>query len=111
MSSPENAPAPIGDAVLGLDPSVGLVSVVIPAWDEAETMEELVRGIRAVLEPRAREIEIIVVVPSPDDSTVGAARDAGATVLAQLRPGYGGALKGGLLAARGDFVVTMDKRG
>jgi len=106
--SPKSPPATTADAVSSADTRVDLVSVVIPAWDEGETMEELVRGVREALEPRAREIEIIVVVPTPDDSTAGPARNAGARVLAQMRPGYGGALKEGLLAARGEFVITMD---
>jgi dolichol-phosphate mannosyltransferase len=82
--------------------------VVIPAWNEAATMEELLRRLRAVLEPRARWLEILVIVPTPDDPTGAPARAGGARVLAQMRPGYGGALKEGLLAARGDYVVTLD---
>ncbi len=86
----------------------GLVSVVTPAWNEAPTMPELLRRIRAALDPVAAKVEIIVVVPSPDDPTATAARENGARVLYQKRPGYGGALKEGLLAAKGDYVVTMD---
>ena len=89
-------------------PAVGLVSVVIPAWNEAETMQELLGRIRAALEPLARETEILVVVPSPEDPTAEAARAGGATVIVQMRPGYGGALKEGLLASRGEYVITMD---
>jgi len=89
-------------------PAVGLVSVVIPAWNEAETMPELLGRIRAVLEPLAREIEILVVVPAPEDPTAEAARAGGAEVIVQMRPGYGGALKEGLLASRGEYVITMD---
>ena len=50
-------------------PALNLVSVVIPAWNEAETMAELVGRVRTTLEPLARATEIIVVVPSPDDPT------------------------------------------
>jgi dolichol-phosphate mannosyltransferase len=89
-------------------PAVGLVSVVIPAWNEAETMQELLGRIRAALEPLAREIEILVVVPAPEDAAAEAARAGGAEVLVQMRPGYGGALKEGLLASRGEYVITMD---
>jgi dolichol-phosphate mannosyltransferase len=89
-------------------PAVGLVSVVIPAWNEAETMPELLGRIRAALEPLAREIEILVVVPAPEDPTAEAARAGGAEVIVQMRPGYGGALKEGLLASRGEYVITMD---
>jgi glycosyltransferase involved in cell wall biosynthesis/predicted SAM-dependent methyltransferase len=89
-------------------PAMDLVSVVIPAWNEAATMAELLRRIRAVLEPLAREIEILIVVPTPEDPTAEAARAGDAKVIVQKRPGYGGALKEGLLASCGDYVVTMD---
>jgi dolichol-phosphate mannosyltransferase len=82
--------------------------VVIPAWNEAATMEELLRRVRGVLEPRARALEVLVVVPAPDDPSAAPARAGGARVLAQKRPGYGGALTEGLLAAGGDYVVTLD---
>jgi len=89
-------------------PPLELVSVVIPAWNEAETMPELIRRIRETLESLARASEILVVVPSPDDPTAAAARECGARVVVQMRPGYGGALKEGLLASRGEYVITMD---
>lgn len=86
----------------------GLVSVVMPAWDEASTMPELLRRIRATLDGVVAKLEILVIVPSAADETAAAARAGGAEVIIQKRPGYGGALKEGLLAARGEFVVTMD---
>jgi len=89
-------------------PPVDFVSVVIPAWNEPETMPELIGRVRSVLEPLAGKIEIVVVVPSPADPTAASARNAGAEILVQKRPGYGGALKEGLLASRGDYVITMD---
>jgi dolichol-phosphate mannosyltransferase len=100
------SPAPPGPAAATL--RVDFVSVVIPAWNEADTMPELLRRVRAVLEPLAGKLEILVVVPSPADPTAAAARSGGAEILVQKRPGYGGALKEGLLASRGDYVVTMD---
>jgi dolichol-phosphate mannosyltransferase len=104
MVEPAAAPAQPVTA----SPALNLVSVVIPAWNEAETMPELVRRIRETLAPLTRDSEILVVVPSPDDPTAAAARACGARVLVQMRPGYGGALKEGLLASRGEYVVTMD---
>lgn len=84
------------------------VSVVIPAWNEAETMAKLLDGVRGALAPLARHIEIIVVVPSRDDPTTAAAEKGGARVIVQERPGYGGALREGLAESSGDYVVTMD---
>ncbi|MDP6979286.1 MAG: methyltransferase domain-containing protein [Myxococcota bacterium] len=86
----------------------GLVSIVSPAWNEAPTMPEFLRRIRAALDGVAAKVEIIIVVPSPEDPTAGVARANGAQVIYQKRPGYGGALKEGLLAAKGEYVVTMD---
>lgn len=86
----------------------GLVSIVAPAWNEAPTMPEFLRRIREAMEGVAAKLEIIVVVPSPEDPTAAVARENGAQVIYQKRPGYGGALKEGLLAAQGEYVVTMD---
>jgi len=84
------------------------VSVVIPAADEAENIPSLLERLEKVLHAHARKHEIIVVVPSPEDPTCAAARERGARVVIQKRPGYGGALKEGILAAQFDYVVTMD---
>ena len=100
-STPIVAPGPTPAAV-------GLVSVVIPAWNEAETMEELLGRVRTALVPFAENVQIVVVVPNPEDPSGDAARAGGAEVIVQKRPGYGGALKEGFLATRGDYVITMD---
>jgi dolichol-phosphate mannosyltransferase len=84
------------------------VSVVVPAWDEAATIPELLTRLRKVLEPCTGQLEILVVVPTPDDATHAPAVAHGARVLIQKRPGYGGALREGLQAARGEWVITMD---
>jgi glycosyltransferase involved in cell wall biosynthesis len=82
--------------------------VVIPAADEAENAAELLRRIHAVLSQACDEYEVLIVVPSSEDPTGPVAARHGARVLVQKRPGYGDALKQGLLAARGDYVVTLD---
>ena len=105
VERPVEPHAAVGRLVAG---APRLISVVIPAWNEAETMAELLSRIRAVLEPRARAIEILVVVPSSEDPTAAVADAGGARVLVQGSPGYGGALREGLHAAAGDYVVTMD---
>jgi glycosyltransferase involved in cell wall biosynthesis len=91
-------------------PQQPLVSVVVPAYDEERTIEEVVRrvadaGLRA---------EIIVV----DDGS----RDGTAAVLARLdgeieglrtlaqpvNRGKGAAVRAGIAASKGDFVVIQD---
>jgi dolichol-phosphate mannosyltransferase len=103
----ERAPTPHPRSNPSAKPA-DLVSVVIPASNEAGTLPELLRRVRAVLQSHARSIEIIVVIPSPEDPGAEIARADGAKVIVQMRPGYGGALKEGLIAARGDYVITLD---
>lgn len=85
-----------------------LVSVVIPAWNEAENVRRIVPQLRRVLAKAGVEHEITIVVPTLDDPTVPACRELGVAALAQRDPGYGGALKAGFEAARGEFVLTLD---
>lgn len=84
------------------------VSVVLPAWNEPESVRRLVPRLAAVLSSRGLAHEILVVVASAGDPTLAAAEEAGATAVVQREPGYGGALRDGLRAARGEFVATLD---
>jgi glycosyltransferase involved in cell wall biosynthesis len=97
MSSTMSVHAPAS----GAETRPGFVSVVVPAADEEENVPTLLAELHRLL-------ELIVVVPTPEDPTGEAARRAGAEVLVQKQPGYGGALKEGLLAASGEYVITMD---
>ncbi|HZV01691.1 MAG TPA: glycosyltransferase [Planctomycetota bacterium] len=91
-------------------PAVGKldVSVVLPAWNEAENVRRIVPQLRRVLEKGRVSYEITVVVPNAEDPTIAACRDLGVTALVQKDPGYGGALKTGFEAARGEFILTLD---
>jgi glycosyltransferase involved in cell wall biosynthesis len=84
-------------------------SVVIPVFDEAANLEKLLAKINDLRLPGA---EIIVVDDgSTDDSAVVAAQ-AGATVVRHpYNIGNGAAIKSGIRAARGKFLVFMDGDG
>jgi glycosyltransferase involved in cell wall biosynthesis len=92
---PETAPAP-------------LVSVVIPCLNEAENVGQCVNMARAILEEHGLDGEIIVVDNGSDDGSADIARAAGATVIEELRRGYGSAYLAGFAAARGDYIVMID---
>jgi dolichol-phosphate mannosyltransferase len=97
---PALVPAPVGDRV---------VSVVIPARDEAARLGACLEGLRG-----DRDVgEVIVVDDGSRDATAAIAEDAGARVLTApaLPAGWVGkpwALEQGLRAARGEIVVFLD---
>ena len=88
------------------DPST--VSVVIPAYNEAEVIGEVV----AVLAAAAMWREIIVVDDGSDDATATLAAATGAVVVKHpYNKGNGAAVKSGIRRATGEFVLIIDGDG
>jgi dolichol-phosphate mannosyltransferase len=83
------------------------LSVVIPTLNERENIELLVPALRRTIDGLGVNGEILVLDSGSADGTADAATQAGARVL-QVGRGYGQALRAGLRAARGEYVVTMD---
>jgi glycosyltransferase involved in cell wall biosynthesis len=85
------------------------VSIVIPAFNEDETIGEIVEKIRAV----GPDFEIIVVDDGSSDGTAQAARDGGADIVlsAPYNVGNGASVRRGILASSGEIVVMMDSDG
>ena len=84
------------------------VSIIIPAYNEAKTIGEIIRQIK-ILYP---EFEIIVINDGSRDDTVSVAMEAGATVYNHpYNIGNGAAIKSGIRVASGDIFVFMDGDG
>ncbi|SMC72955.1 Glycosyltransferase involved in cell wall bisynthesis [Desulfocicer vacuolatum DSM 3385] len=84
------------------------VSIIIPAFNEAESIGDVVKDIKATYP----DFEIIVVNDASSDNTAGVAKKAGATVLSHpYNIGNGASIKTGMRMATGDFFVTMDGDG
>jgi glycosyltransferase involved in cell wall biosynthesis len=87
----------------------GRVCVVIPAYNEAQSVAEVVRGVRALYP------NVVVVDDGSKDATAEAARTAGASVLRHvINRGQGAALQTGIefaLRRGADFIVTFDSDG
>ena len=81
------------------------VSIIIPAYNEAQTIGDIVSRIRALYP----DFEIIVVNDGSTDGTAVIAEEAGATVYSHpYNIGNGAAIKSGIRAASGDILVFMD---
>ncbi|MCB9917079.1 MAG: glycosyltransferase family 2 protein [Planctomycetes bacterium] len=88
------------------------LSVVIPAYNEAGAIREVVLRLREVLVEAAIEFEVLVVVDGATDATADEAREAGATVVEHPQnSGYGRSLKTGILAAKHDLIAITDADG
>jgi len=87
-----------------------LISIVIPALNEQESLAQLLAEIRTSLEPLACDFEVLIVDDGSTDGTSQTARDLGARVIRSPRnAGKSSALQAGFDATlQSDVVITMD---
>ncbi len=88
------------------------VSVIIPAYNEAGSIGQLVDRVAGVLEGLGRPWEVVVVDDGSTDSTLDSLKDKDVTVVAHpYNIGNGAAIKTGIRHCSGDIVVMMDGDG
>ena len=85
-----------------------LVSVVIPALNEAESIVACVRRSIDTMGDHGIRGEVIVADNGSTDGTPELAREAGARVINEQRKGYGSAYLAGFASARGKYIVMGD---
>lgn len=84
------------------------VSIILPAYNEARSIERVIQGIQHRL-PHA---QIVVVDDGSVDETASVAKAAGAVVYRHpYNVGNGAAIKTGIRVASGDILVFMDSDG
>lgn len=91
---------------LSVPPSTPRIAVIIPAFNEAESIGSVLTDI-----PSALVTEIVVIDNASTDGTGDIARSHGATVLHEPRPGYGSACLRGVayvLSRPFDIIVFLD---
>jgi glycosyltransferase involved in cell wall biosynthesis len=84
------------------------LSVVMPCLNERETVGICVSKALATLEQAGISGEVIVADNGSTDGSQAIAQAAGARVIHVAEKGYGNALKGGIQAATGAFVLMAD---
>ncbi|GAC1478660.1 MAG: glycosyltransferase family 2 protein [Acidimicrobiales bacterium] len=98
------------DGNVGTDRTYRLLSVIVPVFNERNTLTEIVRRMRAVELPVDREI-IIVDDGSSDggDKVMAALEDSTVRILRhEGNKGKGAAIRTGMAKARGDLLLIQD---
>jgi glycosyltransferase involved in cell wall biosynthesis len=84
------------------------VSIVMPCLNESDTLAVCIRKARRALDTHDIAGEIIVADNGSTDGSQDIARSLGARVIDVEAKGYGNALMGGILAARGRYIIMGD---
>jgi hypothetical protein len=84
------------------------LTVLMPCLNEAETVTACVRKAVGFLADHCIDGEVVVADNGSTDGSQWLAADAGARVVSVAEPGYGSALLGGIVAARGQYVIMGD---
>ncbi|MFM8975507.1 MAG: glycosyltransferase family 2 protein, partial [Vulcanococcus sp.] len=90
------------------------LSIVVPLYNEAESLPPLVEQLLAALRPLGRSFELVLVDDGSSDGTASVLRQLAAQtpelVAVLLRRNYGQtpAMSAGFDASRGELIVTLD---
>ena len=84
------------------------LSVVIPAYNEEERLVPTLKRIKEYLAGQSYDSEVLVVDNASADRTSEVAREAGVKALAEPRRGKGAAVRTGMLAAQGRYILFSD---
>ncbi len=93
-------------------PTLRKLSVVVPVFNERNTLVEILRRMRAVELPDGLECEIIVVDDGSDDGTRDVLKQLGDStvrvVMHDVNRGKGAAVRTGLRHSNGEYVLVQD---
>lgn len=84
------------------------LSIVMPCLNEAETLARCIRKAQNALSEMDFVCEVVIADNGSTDGSQEIARLAGARVVEIRQKGYGCALRGGIAAARGEWIIMGD---
>lgn len=107
MTDKQNQNNPSKDVNPTSDAAVEL-TVLMPCLNEAETLEICINKALGFMQRACVSGEVVIADNGSTDGSQKIATDAGARVINIEEKGYGAALSGGIVAARGKFVIMGD---
>lgn len=84
------------------------LSIVMPCLNEAETLATCIKKAQKYLEEQGIAGEIIIADNGSTDGSPTIAAEMGARVVPVREKGYGSALRGGIAAAHGQYIIMGD---
>ncbi len=84
------------------------VSIIMPCLNEAETLETCIKKAQCFITENDLAGEVIIADNGSDDGSQEIARRLNARVVNIPTKGYGSALKGGIEAAKGKYIIMGD---
>ncbi len=85
-----------------------LLSIVMPCLNEAETLAKCIGEATEVIQSHGLLAEIVIADNGSDDGSQSIVRSLDARLVNVSKRGYGSALRGGILASKGQYVITAD---
>ena len=98
----------ITDQMTQTDKNFPEVSIIMPCLNEADTLATCIRKAKRALSENNIDGEIIVADNGSTDESQTIAVKSGARLIHVREKGYGSALMGGIVAARGNFIIMGD---
>ena len=105
---PELRPQMTTQLVTNVETETVDVSVVIPCLNEANSLGTCIEKAQKAFADAGLRGEVVIADNGSTDGSVEIAKKAGARVVPVAQRGYGSALKAGIRAARGAFIVMGD---
>ena len=84
------------------------LSIVMPCLNEARTIGACIEEAKGFIKSAGLNAEIIVVDNNSTDDSAKIAKEMGAQVIFEKKPGYGNALRAGLAKAKGKDIIMGD---
>jgi glycosyltransferase involved in cell wall biosynthesis len=105
IATSDSTPQQLAPGISGEQPEL---SILMPCLNEAETLATCIRKAQSAMTRNAIHGEVVIADNGSTDGSQEIARSLGARVVDVAEKGYGNALRGGIAASRGRFIIMGD---